>query len=173
MSDRMDFWWDAQQRKYVEGTRTGPIHRVQETKMAEYDGTETRKKTLDDTGTRFGHLADFQDYLSDGLVVVTNSLERYANDTDKERKKSLESSLTLLKNYLNTLAQYEQQKWKFNALLDANVPTRMVLDAIKSDKIALAAIEKAKAIGISQKGNGQTLLGQGGLADTDGAPVGS
>src|ERR1035437_7099972 len=95
--DRMDFWWDDESQQYVEGSRYGPISRSKEPRMSEY--VASTKKTLDDMGTRFGHLADFQDYLSDGLVVVGNSLARYKNESDVERQKSLEAAVALLKVY--------------------------------------------------------------------------
>src|ERR1035437_2992339 len=89
--------------------------------------TTPTKKTLDDTGTRFGHLADFQDYLSDGLVVVGNSLARYKNDADVERQKSLEAAVALLKVYQYNMVGYDSQKWGFNKMLDACAPSAATL----------------------------------------------
>jgi hypothetical protein len=131
--ERVDFWWDDEAGQYVEGTRTGPIPREQ--KM-EYDGTRAVKKLLEDAGTRFEHLADFQDFLSDGLVAVENSLSRYKNDADIERQKNLAAALTLLKAYQYNLAQYDRKKFDFNTMLDLPECTasKEVLNEIKSDR---------------------------------------
>ena len=159
--DRMDFWWDDESQMYVEGTRFGPMKRErQENLKMEY--TCTVPKMMNDLGTRFRHIADFQEYLSEGLVAVTHSLGRYKNDSDLDRQKSLESALKLLNAYQNNLAEYDRQKFDFNQMLDECAPSKKVIDEIKSDRAAAA--ERAKAAKISEaQGNGQLLLGPSSL----------
>ena len=134
-SDRIDFWWDEDAQQYIEGSRYGPTRRGP--KMVEY--VQTSVKTMNDQGTRFIHLAEFQDYLSDGLVAVTNSLTRYANGADIARQKSLEAALELLKIYQYSLSGYDRKKFDFNQMLDANVPSKAVLDEIKKERAAAKA----------------------------------
>lgn len=148
-SDRMDFWYNPDTRQYEEGTSEGPAQpkpepKQEKFKMAEYDGTNVVPKMMNDLGTRFHHLADLQDYLTDGLIAVTNSLARYANDADQKRKEGLEGAIKLLNVYQNTLAQYDRQKFEFNQTLDECAPSKAVLDAIKSDRAAAATAAKIK-----------------------------
>src|ERR1035438_7064555 len=80
------------------------------------------KKLLSDVGTRLDHINDLIDYLDEGLIAVTHSLERYANENDLSRKKRLESSLTFVGIYRDQLANVVGQKWNFNKVLDDCVP---------------------------------------------------
>ena len=118
------------------------------------------KKHLEDVGPRFQHLADFQDYLADGLVAVTNSLSRYQNDVDFKRKASLEGALNFVRVYQEQLADFTKQKWAFNKMLDECVPTREVMSAIKADRIKAAYDKKNAEIYKAQTGaDPSSLLG--------------
>ena len=110
------------------------------------------KKKLEDSGTRFEHLNDLVDYLSEGLISVINSLDRYKNDSDVERKAKLEGALNLIRVYQEQMANYAGQKWEFNKMLDECVPARSVLDAIKADKKKAAEDKKAAGIKAAQNG---------------------
>jgi len=132
MNDKIHFWWNPKTRMYEEGDEMGPDGE------GDYGPAYTApaKKKLEDSGTRFEHLNDFADYLGEGLIAVTNSLERYKNDSDVERKVKLEGALALIKVYQEQMANYAGQKWEFNKMLDENVPTRATLDAIRAERIA-------------------------------------
>jgi len=99
------------------------------------------KKLLTDTSTRFDHINDLLDYLNDGLVAVENSLERYDNVKDAQRKKRLEGAIALVNIYRDQLANLDGHKWDLNNLLDKCVPERGVLEAIRK-----ARIEPPKAL---------------------------
>jgi hypothetical protein len=133
----MDFWWIDRTKQYEEGTQFGP---KKESPMLEF--TPSVPKMLNDLGTRFRMLNDFQDYLGDGLVAVQNSLARYDNESDQKRKDSLEGALKLLNVYMGNLAQYDQHKFELNKLLDEHVPSKAVMDAIKAERAAVAKITK-------------------------------
>jgi hypothetical protein len=92
-------------------------------------------KSLEDLGTRWQHLSDFQDYLANGLQAVTNSLTRYDNKMDVARKKGLETAIELLEVYETVMANFEIKKWDmYRNVLDKCVPSREVLAAIKAEK---------------------------------------
>lgn len=96
------------------------------------------KKLLTDTGTRFDHINDLLDYLGDGLLAVTNSLARYANENDALRKKRLENSIVLIEIYRDQLADVDDHKWEFNNMLDKCAPARGVLEEIRKERIEAA-----------------------------------
>lgn len=168
--DRMDFWWNEDTHQYEEGTQYGPIRRVRGGYTSMQDGvTVPSKKDLMDTGTRFQHLADFQDYLADGLQAVNCSLARYSNDTDEVRKRNLESAMKLLSIYQNNLAEMDKNKWDFNRMLDENAPTKEALNAIRIDEASVAETKKADEIRKAQGIGGQRALGPG-ESDYSGLP---
>ena len=111
------------------------------------------KKKLEDAGTRFEHLNDLVDYLGEGLISVINSLDRYKNDSDVERKAKLEGALTLIKIYQEQMANYAGRKWDFNRLLDECVPSRESLDLIRQEKLEKAQQKKLGAGNDSKRGN--------------------
>ena len=121
----------------------------------DYEKAEPVKKSLEDTGTRFDHLNDLIDYLSDGLVAVTASLDRYKNETDSERKSKLEAALALLRVYQEQMAGYAGNKHSFHKMLDDCSPSKETLTQIRE--------EQAKKL----KPESQKLLGDG--DDTEGA----
>jgi hypothetical protein len=92
------------------------------------------KKSLEDVGTRWRHIADFQDYLADGLQAVTTTLQRYDNSIDAERKKTLEGALKLIEAYQMQMAGYESKKWDLNNILDKCVPSRETIAEIREIK---------------------------------------
>lgn len=128
--DVIHFYWNPKSRMYEEGDRMeldgeggyGPAY------------TAPEKKKLEDVSTRFVHLNDLTDYLSEGLIAVTNSLERYKNDSDVGRKAKLEGALSLIHIYQEQMANYSDQKWAFNRMLDENVPTKETLALIRQEK---------------------------------------
>jgi hypothetical protein len=102
--------------------------------------TPPEKKLLTDVGTRFLHVGDLLDYLNGGLIAVENSLERFENGKDRERKKRLEGAISLINVYRDQIANIDGHKWDLNNLLDKCVPERGVLEGIRK-----ARIETAKA----------------------------
>lgn len=110
----------------------------------------TIRKKLEDRGTRFEHLADFQDYVGEGLLAVTNSFRTYKNDSDKIKLVQMESVMRFIQKYQELLAldkdgrNYSGQQFDMNRLLDANVPTKEVLAAIRTEINTAAPISKAK-----------------------------
>src|ERR1035438_4542246 len=131
----LELYWDKDRRKYVS---KGDL-------PVGYAGPE-KKKLLTDVGTRFQFLGDLQDYLGEGLTAVTKSLARYANDSDKVRKTSLEAALTLVGIYQKQLSGWDREQNELNHILDACTPKQLVLDEIKANntKTRLAAIEALK-----------------------------
>jgi hypothetical protein len=131
----MHFWYDPNRRAYVEVTAEESAKRdaIGGVTMVEYTGYVGTKKKLEDTGTRFQFLNDFLDYLGEGLIAVTNSLERYDNDIDKVRKVSLEKAIKLVQVYQDQMANRDGSKWDFNSMLDKCVPERGVLETIRKD----------------------------------------
>jgi hypothetical protein len=98
-----------------------------------------KPQSLEDLGTRWRHIADFQDYIADGLDAVTQILNKYPKPEnipaiDAARKKGLESALALIEVYQMKMAKFEQKKWDLNNVLDKCVPSREVLAQIKADK---------------------------------------
>ena len=97
------------------------------------------KKSLEDVLTRWQSLADFQDYIANGLDVITTTLAKYDNPAnipavDAARKKGLEHALKLIEVYQMQMAGFEQKKWDLNNLLDKCVPPRDTLALIKAEK---------------------------------------
>lgn len=92
------------------------------------------KKSLEDIGTRWQFLADFQDHIADGIHAVNLSLQRYDNPNDVLRKRNLEMSLRLVEVYQMQMAGYEQKKWDLNSMLDKCAPSREVLAQIRAEK---------------------------------------
>ncbi len=92
------------------------------------------KKFLEDEGTRFRHIADFQEYISSGIEAVTNSIKKYKNENDLIRLVKLEACLKFVEIYMETLSGFDNKKWDLNNLLDKCVPSRDVLSQIKADK---------------------------------------
>jgi hypothetical protein len=165
-NDTMHFWYNPTTKAYEEGDEMGPDG------QGDYGPAYTApaKKLLEDVGTRFGHLNDFTDYLSEGLIAVTNSLARYDNESDRARKIKLEGALAFLRIYQEQMANYSGQKWAFNKRLDECAPTRATLNAIKADRIKAAEDKKAATIKAAQTGaDPNKLLGTG--EDTGDAPV--
>jgi hypothetical protein len=103
--------------------------------------TPPEKKSLTDVGTRFIHLGDLLDYLNDGLVAVENSLERYDNVKDTQRKKRLEGAVSLVNIYRDQMANIDGHKWDLNNLLDKCVPGRGVLEGIRKARVEAAKPE--------------------------------
>jgi hypothetical protein len=97
------------------------------------------KKSLEDVLTRWQALADFQDYIANGLDVMTTTLANYDNPAnipavDAARKKGLEHALKLIEVYQMQMAGFEQKKWDLNNILDKCVPSRDTLALIKAEK---------------------------------------
>ena len=97
------------------------------------------KKSLEDVLTRWQALADFQDYIANGLDVITTTLAKYDNPAnipavDAARKKGLEHALKLIEVYQMQMAGFEQKKWDLNNLLDKCVPSRETRALIKAEK---------------------------------------
>ena len=127
-------WKSSRPAEVTEGTEhLDEKHGVTHPVGAVREYVEPTKRKPEDVGTRFQHLADFQDYLSDGLLAVTNSLDRYKNDSDEVRKKNLESTLKLLSVYQERLADLDEKKWDLNNMLDKCAPARGVLESIREE----------------------------------------
>jgi hypothetical protein len=100
--------------------------------------TSPVQKKLEDQGTRFRHLADLQDFIGDGLFSVENSAYRNTQQ-NLIRKNFLGGILSFITAYQESLAldkhgrNYGQQKFDQNRLIDANVPTKAALDAMRLD----------------------------------------
>ena len=163
-NDTIHFWYNPKTRMYEESDEMGPDGE------GDYGPAYVApaKKKLEDTGTRFEHLNDLTEYLSEGLIAVTNSLERYKNDSDTERKMKLEGALALIRIYQEQMANYAGQKWEFNKMLDEYVPLRSTLDAIKADKKKAAEDKKNAEIKAAQNGpiDSTRLLGSDGDKDS-------
>jgi len=108
------------------------------------------KFLLTDVGTRFQHLADFQDHLAEGLDVVTTTLKKYPNDNDAARKKNLEMCLKFLAIYQQQLAQMEQSKWDLNNLLDKCVPERGVLEGVRRERLGKLITGETKTLPLAR-----------------------
>ncbi len=98
-----------------------------------------QRKKLEDQGSRFQHLADFQDYIGDGLLVVNNSFRSHANAADKMRGAQLEIVLRFTTAYQESLAldktgrNYTAQKFDINRLIDSNQPSKETLATIRTE----------------------------------------
>jgi len=97
--------------------------------------TAPSNKLLADTGTRFDHINDLLDYLNDGLVAVTNTIERFENAKDVQRMKRLEGAISLINVYRDQLSNIDGYKWDLNNMLDKCVPERGVLEGIRKARI--------------------------------------
>jgi len=124
--------WDSEER--VKTMELGPAY------------TAPVKKLLTDTGTRFVHLGDLLDYLNDGLVAVTNTLEKYASEKDALRKKRLEGAISLINIYRDQLSNIDGYKWDLNKVLDQCVPERGVLESIRKARIDLLKSTEQKSL---------------------------
>lgn len=144
----MHFWYNPETKAYEEGDEMGPDG------QGDYGPAYTApaKKLLEDVGTRFGHLNDFTDYLSEGLIAVTNSLARYDNESDRARKIKLEGALAFLRIYQEQMSNYSGQKWAFNKVLDGCAPSKETLNAIKADRVKAAEDKKNDAIKAAKTG---------------------
>ena len=129
----IDHAW-SDDRVNEDGTVSETTEVKPEAKTVDEKYSIPEKKSLNDVGSRFMHLAELQDYFEDGLIAVCMSLSRYQNDIDLKRKVRLEGAILLLKIYEEQLAGYATQKWAFNKLLDECVPTKEALSAIKADR---------------------------------------
>ncbi len=98
-----------------------------------------RKKKLEDEGTRFEHLGDFQDYIGTGLFVMTNLVKTNNHPDYRLRKMQLETVLRTINEYQESLAldkngrNYAGQRFDQNRLIDANQPTKEILAAIRAE----------------------------------------
>src|SRR5271166_5499319 len=133
MSNAIHYWYDPVLGMYVECSSDEAWDHENGKQANMYFDNEIGKKSMDDTGTRFQFLSDFQDYLSDGLLAVNNSLARYNNDTDAVRKKSLESALSLLNAYQERLSGMERDGYALNNLLDSCAPDKKIIAAIREE----------------------------------------
>ena len=104
--------------------------------------TAPEKKKLEDVGTRFAFLIDLTDYLDEGLIAVNNSLTRYKNESDINRKIRLDGALVLIHVYQEKMANYAGEKWTFNRMLDECAPTKEALALIRAEKIEKANGQK-------------------------------
>ena len=107
------------------------------------------KKSLEDVLTRWQALADFQDYIANGLDAITTTLAKYDNPAnipavDAARKKGLEHALKLIEVYQMQMAGFEQKKWDLNNLLDKCVPSKDTLALIKAEKEHEAARQRVE-----------------------------
>ena len=134
-------WYcDMHGKEYVESRESidenGLRHPKPETQVVPYDYKNyvAPEKKLEDVGTRFQHISNFQEHIEAGLIAVTNSLAKYANETDVIRKAKLEACLAFIKAYQESLAGYESKKWDFKRMIDACEPSRTVIAAIKAEK---------------------------------------
>jgi len=104
------------------------------------------KKALDNVLTRWQAIADFQDYIAEGLQVVMESNARYDSNnippTAAQYQKTLQGALKLIEVYQMQMAGYEQKKWDLGRVVDTCKPTRAALDKIKADKEHEAAKRK-------------------------------
>ena len=119
----------------------------------------TTKATAEDVGTRYRHLADLLDLWGDGLVVVKRTFESYPNVKDQARIKQLEGAIKLLEAYMDQVSNRAGQQMAFNKMLDANVPTKQVLDEIRKDRKAAAEAKAAKGsedVSTEKKETGRT-----------------
>jgi hypothetical protein len=105
-----------------------------------------QRKKLEDQGSRFQHLADFQDYIGDGLLVVNNSYSAHKNAADKMRGAQLEIVLRFTTAYQESLAldktgrNYMAQKFDINRLIDSNQPSKETLATIRTEVQTAAKI---------------------------------
>jgi hypothetical protein len=104
-----------------------------------------KKHLLVDTGTRFDHLSDLQDIWGNGLQAVTNSLNKFPNKKDEERKASLEAALSLLSAYRDRLADYDTQQWKMREEICRIPLTKWREKEAKNGSEAVPATPPAKA----------------------------
>lgn len=81
----------------------------------------TRK--LDDVGTRLDFYQELVDIWGDGLDAVTNSLARFANDTDMARKRSLENAIYLLQKQIEQISDYDKYKLRLREEINKIPPT--------------------------------------------------
>ncbi len=140
-ADRTDEYGLSHPDNPTQYTATGEVQTEIQKRDAKY--AIPAKKKLEDEGTRYQHIADFQDYLADGLQATINSLSRYNNESDILRKLYLEKALELVEVYQMKLAEYESKKWDlYNKVLDKCVPSREVIAQIKADKEHEAAKRK-------------------------------
>jgi len=120
--------------------------------------TTPSKKLLTDAGTRFEHLNDLLDHLNDGLLAVENSLERYENTKDTQRRKRLIDALSLIRSYQEKLANMDGFKWDLNNMLDKCVPERGVLEGIRKARVeALKAGPAQKSLPVSPEDDSEPL----------------
>jgi hypothetical protein len=111
-----------------------------------------RKKKLEDEGTRFEHLGDFQEHIATGILAMTNVVKTYNNPANQSRKEQLETVLRFIAAYQESLAldkdgrNYAGQRFDMNRLIDANVPTKEILAAIRAEVKAKpkVAVDKKK-----------------------------
>jgi hypothetical protein len=103
-------------------------------------------KLLTDTGTRFDHVNDLMGYLNDGLIAVDNSLERFENVKDRQRRKRLVDAISLIHSYQEKLANMDAFKWDLNNMLDKCVPERGVLEGIRKARIETLSRASAKSL---------------------------
>lgn len=75
-------------------------------------------KNLLDTGTRWEHWVELLESFEHGLEAVNNSLARFSNPTDKQRKRSLEGAVFLIANQITKLADYDKHKLKLKKVID-------------------------------------------------------
>jgi predicted metal-dependent hydrolase len=74
-------------------------------------------------------------WLNEGLLTVTRSIETHNNDNDILRKKRLENAITYVEVYRDQLANVDSLKWDLNNLLDKCAPARGVLESIRKERI--------------------------------------
>jgi fructose-bisphosphate aldolase class 1 len=144
----MHFWYDPEKQQYVEVTEdlAWELENGKRKSMDEptYDGSTKAEQKLEDIGTRFNHLNDFLDFLTDGVLSVSNSLARYANDTDTRRLANLKAAVVLMEAYQNKLAKVEFYKWDFNKQLDECKSDQVVIAQIRQERIDKAKQAKAE-----------------------------
>ena len=147
--------WDDSTRRWVDTYTKKPVARPK----------------LEDIGTRFQHLADFQEYVAMGVDVVEKSLARHDNEADVNKKRGLEAAMVYLQAYQEQLANYDGLKWKLHEVLDSCPPDENIIEEIRS-----ARIQKFKAEGKAEAAPEVTPkpmdddYGEGGTASLD-APL--
>ncbi len=127
--------WDNDQHKWVPCSDEEGWAEEAVVKDAIPAYTPPAKKMLTDIGTRFNHLNDLLDYLDEGVIAVTNSLKRYKNESDETRLKRLESAIILIQIYQSQMANWDNEKWSFNKMLDNCVPELGVLESIRKERV--------------------------------------
>jgi hypothetical protein len=73
----------------------------------ERSGVEASKLRLEDVGTRHRHLTELLDLWEAGVDVM----DRYNLNSDKDRKKKLESAVELLRKHIDHLSGYDYRAW--------------------------------------------------------------